>query len=241
MSSAPEKLARVKDGWLQLAFLILRKDERELALLATIDLGPQDYFDRIAQLIKKREKRGFAIVYEEPQDTTLGVNQGEEGSDESQQLKQTAMAGLQQHGFAYLGDVVRPEDYWTNVPVDDGDSNAEATAVARAELAPTLRAIIADPDALVQALGAFPLRKELYDLFPPRQPDIAKQRSARAAAAILEQAESYHVFALIGLDRMAGVIDAVAVEGYQIVQVPWMDVMRLRRADDGKGAPPQNE
>jgi hypothetical protein len=35
MPSAPEKLARVKDGWLQLAFLILRKDEREVALLAT--------------------------------------------------------------------------------------------------------------------------------------------------------------------------------------------------------------
>jgi hypothetical protein len=238
MPSAPEKLARVKDGWLQLAFLILRKDERELALLATIDLGPQDYFDRIVQLIKKREKRGFAIVYEELEGIP-GVEQGE--AEEIQQLKQTAMADLQQHGFAYLGDVVRPEDYWTKVPVDDGDSNAEATAVARNGFAQALRAIIADPEATVQALGTFPLRQELYDLFSPSQPDVAKQRSARAAAAILEQAARYHVFALIGLDRMAGVIDAVAAEGYQIVQDQWMDVMLPRRANGGKGAPPQNE
>ena len=104
MSSAPEKLARVKDGWLQLAFLILRKEERELALLTTIDLGPHHYFERIGQLIKKREKRGFAIVYDELQGLA-GVNQGED--EEIQRLKQTAMAGLQQHGFAYLGDVVR--------------------------------------------------------------------------------------------------------------------------------------
>ncbi len=206
MSSAPENLARVKDGWLQLAFLILRKEERELALLATIDLGPQEYFERIAQLIKKREKRGFAIVYEELQDTVPGVNQGEEGSDEIQQLKQTAKAGLQERGFAYLGDVVHPEDYWTKVPVDDGDSNAEATAAPRNELAQALRAIIADPEATVQALGAFPLRKELYDLLSPTQPRIAKHRSARLAAAILQQAAHYHVFASIGLDRIAAVI-----------------------------------
>jgi hypothetical protein len=238
MSPAPEKFARVKDGWLQLAFLILRKNERELALLTTIDLGPQDYFERIAQLIKKREKRGFAIVYEELQDTT--PDQGEEGNDEIQQLKQTAMAGLRQHGFAYLGDVVQPEDYWTKVPVDDGDNTAEATAVARNELAQALRAIIADPEATVQALGAFPLRKELYDLFSPSQPDVAKQRSARVAAAILEQAAGYHVFALIGPDRMAGVIDAVAAEGYHIVQDQWMDVMAAG-ADRGEGATPQNE
>ena len=228
MSPAPEKLAHVKDGWLQLAFIILRKEERELALLATIDLGPQDYFERIAQLIKKREKRGFAIVYEELQDTATRVNQGEEGGDDIQQLKQTAAAGLKQHGFAYLGDVLRPEDYWTKVPVDDGDSNAEAAAVARNEFAQALKAIIADPEATVQALGAFPLRRELYDLFSPSQPDIAKQRSARVAAAILEQAARYHVFALIGLDRIAGVIDAVAAEDYQIVQEQWMDVMIAR-------------
>ena len=237
MSSAPEKLARVKDGWLQLAFHILRKEERELALLATIDLGPQDYFERIAQLIKKREKRGFAIVYEELQGLP-GV--GQEEDEEIQQLKQTAMAGLQQHGFAYLGDVVRPEDYWTKVPVDDGDSNAQATSVVRNELAQALRAISADPEATVQALGAFPLRKELYDLFSPSQPDVAKQRSARVAAAILEQAARYHVFALIGLDRMASVIDAVAAEGYHIVQDQWMDVMAAG-ADRGEGATPQNE
>jgi hypothetical protein len=228
MSSAPEKLARVKDSWLQLAFLILRKEERELALLATIDLGPQDYFDRIAQLIKKREKRGFAIVYEELRDPSPAVDQGEEGSDELQQLKQTALASLQQHGFAYLGDVVRPEDYWTKVPVDDGDNNAEATAVARNELAQALRAIIADPEATVQALGAFPLRKELYDLFSPSQPGLAKQRTARVAAASLEQAAGYHVFASIGQDRIGGVIDAVATEGYQVVQKQWMDVMIVR-------------
>ena len=234
MSSAPEKLARVKDGWLQLAFLILRKDERELALLATIDLGPQDYFDRIAQLIKKREKRGFAIVYEELQG--LAGNQGED--EEIQRLKQTAMAGLQQ--FAYLGDVVRPEDYWTKVPVDDGDSNAQATSVVRNELAQALTAIIADPEATVQALGAFPLRKDLYDLFSPSQSDIAEQRSAQVAAAILEQAAGYHVFALIGLDRMASVINAVAAEGYHIVHEQWMDVMAAG-ADRGEGATPQNE
>jgi hypothetical protein len=238
MSSAPEKLARVKDGWLQLAFLILRKDERELALLATIDLGPQDYFDRIAQLIKKREKRGFAIVYEELQGLA-GVDQGED--DEIQRLKQTAMAGLQQHGFAYLGDVVRPEDYWTKVPVDDGDSNAQATSVVRNELAQALTAIIADPEATVQALGAFPLRKELYDLFSPSQPDIAEQRSTQVAAVILEQAARYHVFAFIGLDRMIGVIAAVAAEGYQIVQEQWMDVMMVRHADGGEVATRQND
>ncbi len=232
MPAAPEKLARVKDGWLQLAFLILRRDERELALLATIDLGPQDYFDRIVQLIKNREKRGFAIVYEKLQGIP-GMHQGEEGSDEIQHLKQTAMAGLQQHGFTYLGDVVGPEDYWTKVPVDDGDSNSEATAVARNEFAQALRAIIADPEATVRALGTFPLRKELYDLFSPSQPDIARQRSARAAAAILEQAARYHVFALIGLDRVAGIIDAVAAEGYQMVQDQWMDVVLLRGADGG--------
>ncbi len=235
MSSAPEKLARVKDGWLQLAFLILRKDERELALLATIDLGPQDYFDRIAQLIKKREKRGFAIVYEELQGLA-GVDQGED--DEIQRLKQTAMAGLQQ--FAYLGDVVRPEDYWTKVPVDDGDNTAEATAVARNELAQALTAIIADPEATVQSLGAFPLRKDLYDLFSPSQSDIAEQRSAQVAAAILEQAAGYHVFALIGLDRMASVIAAVAAESYQVVQEQWMDVMAAG-ADRGERATSQNE
>jgi hypothetical protein len=238
MSSAPEKLARVKDGWLQLALFILRKDERELALLATIDLGPQDYFDRIAQLIKKREKRGFAIVYEDPQGLA-GVNQGED--EEIQRLKQTAMAGLQQHGFAYLGDVVRPEDYWTKVPVDDGDSNAQATSVVRNELAQALTAIIADPEATVQALGAFPLRKELYDLFSPPQPDIAEQRSTQVAAVILEQAARYHVFAFIGLDRMIGVIAAVAAEGYQIVQEQWMDVMMVRHADGGEVATPQND
>jgi hypothetical protein len=240
MSPAPETFARVKDGWLQLAFLILRKNERELALLTTIDLGPQDYFERIAQLIKKREKRGFAIVFEELQGLA-GVNQGEEGNDEIQQLKQTAMAGLRQHGFAYLGDVVQPEDYWTKVPVEDGDGNAETTAIARNEFAQALRAIVADPEATVQGLGAFPLRKELYDLFSPSQPNIAEQRSTQVAAAILEQAARYHVFAFIGLDRMTGVIAAVAAEGYHIVQDQWMDVMGASHADCGVGATPQNE
>ena len=140
------------------------------------------------------------------------------------------MASLQQHGIAYLGDVVRPEEYWTKVPVDDGDRNAEAACVVRNELAQALRAIIADPEATVQALGAFPLRRELYDLFSPREPDLAKQRSARVAAAILEQAAGYHVFASIGLDRMASVIDAVAAEGYHIVHEQWMDVMIVRNS-----------
>jgi hypothetical protein len=38
---------------------------------------------------------------------------------------------------------------------------------------------------------------------------------------------------LIGLDRVAGIIDAVAAEGYQMVQDQWMDVVLLRGADGG--------
>ncbi|HET9395807.1 MAG TPA: hypothetical protein VFO36_07095 [Nitrospiraceae bacterium] len=127
------------------------------------------------------------------------------------------------------------------MPVDDGDSNAQATSVVRNELAQALTASIADPEATVQALGAFPLRKELYDLFSPSQPDIAEQRSTQVAAVILEQAARYHVFAFIGLDRMIGVIAAVAAEGYHIVQKQWMDVMMVRHADGGEVATPQND
>ena len=49
---------RIKDTWLELAFVTLRKEQKEIALLATIDLGPQEYFERISEHIKKREKRG---------------------------------------------------------------------------------------------------------------------------------------------------------------------------------------
>ena len=144
MQSAPEKLVRVKDDWLQLAFHILRKDQRDLALLATIDFGPQDYFNRIVQLIKKREKRGFAIVYEDHQDLP-GLTQEREGSEPIELLKQNAMASLQKHGIAYLADVVRPEDYWTKVSTPALEIGSDELGAVRDELTQRLRKIHSEP------------------------------------------------------------------------------------------------
>lgn len=222
MTSAPTNLLRVKDDWVQLAFLSLRKQQRDLVLLATIDLGPQDYFDRVVQLIKKREKRGFAIVCEDLQGG-LGVN------EEIQQLKETAKAGLQKNGFALLADVVRPEDYWTNVSAPKAGNGSNDLDAAQDRLAQTLRGIISDPEATAQALRTFPAQKELYDLYFGAS---ATQLAARVAAAMLEQAAQYHVFACAGLHRAPAVIDAITAAGYTIVQEQWMDVMAVKHGGD---------
>jgi hypothetical protein len=230
MQSAPDRLARIKDGWLQLAFLMLRKEQRDLALLATIDLGPQDYFDRLVQLIKKREKRGYAIVYEDLQ-SVFGSNHAEEGSEPIEQLKQTAISSLQQHGIAYLADAVRPEDYWKNVPAPGMEKGNDDFDAAQGKLAQTLRDIISNSEATAQAVQTFPAPRELYELCPAV---AAAQLSARVAAAILEQAAQYHVFAFVGLYRAPAVIDAITAAGYQIVQELWFDVMVVKtekRAD----------
>ena len=91
--------------------------------------------------------------------------------------------------------------------------------------------IHSEPEATAQAVQTFPAPRELYELCSVAS---ATQLSARVAAAILEQAARYHVFAYIELHRAPTVIDAITAAGYQIVQEQWMDVMVVRtgkRAD----------
>jgi hypothetical protein len=193
-------------------------------------LGIYSWVMRPTVFIKKREKRGYAIVYEDLQ-SVFRSNHAEEGSEPIGQLKQTAMATLQQHGIAYLADAVRPEDYWTKVLAPDGENGSDDLDAAQGKLAQTLRYIISNPGATAQAVQTFPAPRELYELCPAVS---AAQLSAGVAAAILEQAAQYHVFAFVGLYRAPAVIDAITAAGYQIVQELWIDVMVVKteiRAD----------
>ena len=106
---------RIKEDWLQLAFLTLQKGAHEIALLATIDLGPKEYLDRVAEHIKKREKRGFAILFEDVDgiDDTLGKELDAEYA-EYLTTKRNALNALQKHKIWHLTDVVKREDYWVN-------------------------------------------------------------------------------------------------------------------------------
>jgi hypothetical protein len=225
MQSAPETLTRVKDGWLQLAFVMLRKEQRDMALLATIDLGPQDYFGRIVQLIKKREKRGFAIVYEDL-GGVLGLNHENEDDKGLQQLRQTAMAGLREHGIVFLPDVVCPEDYWIKVSAPEMETATDELGAVRDNLAQTLRSIRSDPEATARALQSFPAPREVYELYAVTS---ANEFAVRVADAMVEQAARYHVFAYVGLHRAPAVIEAMTAAGYRIIQQHWMDVMVVRR------------
>ena len=224
MPSTLGTFLRTKDGFLQLAFLTLRKNEREVALLTMIDLATKEYFERIARHIKKREQRGFAIVYEDP--TSVEMLVAESGNEKpAQGAKEAAIASLQKCEITYFGDEVQPEDYWVNVSAPDVELSD--SAAARDKYADRLKWITSDPNTTAKAVQTFPLRSELYDLLPRFGDDFDARRCAQIASAIEAQAEHYNVYALVNLDRVEHILTTLEAGGFQITQQQWMDVMAV--------------
>ena len=227
MPSTLGTFSRTKDGFLQLAFLTLRKDEREVALMTTIDLATKEYLERIARHIKKREQRGFAIVCENPTSVEMLIT--ESGNEKpSQRAKEAAIASLQKCGIAYFGDAVQPKDYWVNVSAPD--MQLSDRAAARDKYADRLKWITLDPKTTAKAVQTFPLGSELYDFLPRFGDDFDERRCAQIASAIEAQAKHYHVYALVNLDRVAHILTTLEAGGFQITQQQWMDVMAVENS-----------
>jgi len=224
MPSTHGTFSRTKDGFLQLAFLTLRKNEREVALMTIMDLATKEYFERIARHIKKREQRGFAIVYEDP--ASVEMLTAESGNENpSQGAKEAAIASLQKCGVAYFGDEVQPEGYWVNVSAPA--MPAQRLTAACEKYADNLKWISSDPNTIAKAVQTFPLRSELYDLLPRLGDDFDAHRCAQIASAIEAQAEHYNVYALVNLNRVAPLLTTLEAVGFQITQQQWMDVMAV--------------
>ena len=205
---------RIKDTWLGLAFLTLRKEQKEIALLATIDVGPQEYFERISEHIKKREKRGFAILFEDVDgvDRALAEEPDAEEAD-YHRTKRDALNLLQEHGFWFLADMVKREDYWVSA---DNLEPVVAQAREEASRAPggwdTLLserrkgydAILQNPKEAAASLQRFLLPPELYDLDHPFTKSRIDDRDAHAVETIKLHADKHHVYALWGVDHIPG-------------------------------------
>ena len=225
MPSTHGTFARTKDGFLQLAFFTLRKNQREVAVMTIMDLATKEYFERIARHIKKREQRGFAIVYEDPASVEMLI--AESGNEKpAQEAKEAAIASLQKCGIAYFGNAIHPEDYWVNVSAPTMPDDQQPTA-AREQYADRLKWITSDPNTTAKAVQTFPLRSELYDLLPNFGDDFNARRCAQIVSAIEAQTEHYNVYALVNLDRVAHLLTRLQGGGFQISRQQWMDVMAV--------------
>jgi hypothetical protein len=224
MPSTHGTFSRTKDGFLQLAFLTLRRNDREVALMTVIDLATKEYFERIARHIKKREQRGFAIIYEDPASVDMLI--AESGNEKAAQgAKEAAIASLQKSGVAYFSDEVQPADYW--VKVSAPDMQLSDLAVARDKYTDRLKSITSGPKTTATSVQTFPLSSELYDLLPRFGDDFDARRCAQIASAIEAQADQYNVYALVNLDRVAHILTTLEAGGFHITQQQWMDVMAV--------------
>ena len=224
MPSTHGTFSRTKDGFLQLAFLTLRKNEREVALMTVIDLATKEYFERIARHIKKRKQRGFAIIYEDPASVEMLI--AESGNEKTAQgAKEAAIASLQKSGVAYFSDEVQSEDYWVKVSAPNMQLSEQAAA--RDKYADRLRWITSGPNTAAKAVQTFPLSSELYDLLPRFGDDFDARRCAQIASAIEAQTKHFNVYALVNLDRVALILTTLKEGGFQIIQQQWMNVMTV--------------
>ena len=226
---------RIKEDWLQLAFLTLQKEAHEIALLATIDLGPKEYFDRVAEHIRKREKRGFAILFEDVDgiDETLGKELDAEYA-EYLTTKRDALNALQKHGIWHLTDVVKREDYWVNA-----DNLEPVLADMRAEAARTpdgwekliaerrnrYASMLQNPEEVVASLRKYPLPPQVYDLDDLFAKSHVHDRDGHAVETICEHVEKHHVFSFWGPDHMHGILRGLKEKDFEVAQTQWMDVM----------------
>lgn len=204
---------RAHKGWLQTAFLSLRKDQREIAILATVDVAPEEYFMRIADQIKRREKRGFAIVYD------FGAKADQPGTSHRAMID-----ALREHGFVYLRDVIATEDYWMNTGhADDpvaGDLEHREASEGQAG-----GDIAADAEVAASSLRSGELPNPMHDL-GPSPPSRSVERTVEV---IREQAEQYHVYAFLGVTRVGAIIEALTDEGFSLRDTHWMDVMAVEQ------------
>ena len=229
------EFVRVNGTWLQLAFLTLRKEQREVALLATIDIGPREYFERIVEHIKKREKRGFAILFEDVDGFDSALAKEADAPDaDFQKTKRDALNRLQDCGFCYLADIIKREEYWVNA--DDLDS---LLAHAREEASKAeggwnsvlsgrrkgYDAILQNPKEAAASLQRFPLLPELYDLDHSFTKSRVDNRNVRAVEMIEQHSQKHHVYALWGLDHIPGILRGLEDKGFDVTNTQWMDVM----------------
>ena len=196
---------RAHNGWLQTAFLSLRKDQREIALLATVDVAPEDYFKRIADHIKRREKRGFAIVYDYAPATDP---------------HKTLTGHLAKHGLVHLKESIPLEDYWISSAAEPDAADAKTDA-SDATLGGDH---LADIDALAASLTSGEIPHPLHDL---SQASSAEASNAKTLEVIKQQSENYHVYGFLGANRLGAVVDGLVRDGFALKDTQWMDVMSV--------------
>lgn len=206
---AKPEFIRAHKGWLQSAFLSLRKDEREVAILATVDVAPEDYFKRIGDQIKRREKRGFAIVHD------LRGRADQPGASHRAMID-----ALRERGFVYLRDVIPTEDYWTNA------GQVEEPEAAEGQIS---EVIPADAEAMAASLLSGELPNPMHDLTPPRPGKSVEEQNTRVLEVIRQQAEHYHVYAFLSAKRIGAIVDGLVGEGFTLRDTHWMDVMAVER------------
>lgn len=214
---AKPEFIRAHKGWLQTAFLSLRKDQREVAILATVDVAPEDYFKRIADQIKRREKRGFAIVY------GSGVK-----ADQPTTSHRAMIDALREQGYVYLRDAIPTEDYWVNA----GQVDEPEAADLRAADEKIGGDIPADAEVMAASLRSGDLPNPLHDLTPPRPSKSVEEQNARAVEVIRQQAEHYHVYAFLGANRIGAIVDYLTAESFALRDTHWMDVMAVEKGRD---------
>ena len=229
------EFVRVNGTWLQLAFLTLRKDQREIALLATIDMGPREYFERIVEHIKKREKRGFAILFEDVDgfDRAL-AKEADAQAAIFQKTKRDALDRLQECGMWYLADIVKREEYWVNADNLDtllAHAREEASKAeggwntVLSERRKGYEAIVQNPKVAAASLRRYPLLPELYDLDHSFTKSRVDDRNVHAVEMIERHSPKHHVYALWGLDHIPGILRGLKDKGFDNTQTQWMDVM----------------
>lgn len=212
---AETDFVRAHKGWLQTAFLLLRKEQREIALLATVDVAPEDYFKRIADQIKRREKRGFAIVYDYST-----------APDQLDASHRAAVDALRPHGFVYLRDTIPVEDYWISTVAVEGQVAADSKANDQSD--ETAHSETSDAaEAAATSLRSGQLPNPMHDISPSRSSENVEEQVTRSVQVIKQQAEHYHVYAFLGANRLSAVVEGLSAEGFTLKDTHWMDVMAV--------------
>jgi hypothetical protein len=206
---------RAHKGWLQTAFLSLRKDQREIALLATVDVAPEDYFKRVADQIKRREKRGFAIVYD----------YGGE-ADQLEPSRRAVIDALGEHGFVYLRDSLPVEDYWINAGHVGEPDAADPETGASSEIN-AINQTSSGVEELAATLLSGQLPNPMHDIAPSPSNKSAEERNEHTVEVIKQQAEHYHVYVFLGANRVGDIVEGLFRTGFELGQTHWMDVMAV--------------
>jgi hypothetical protein len=214
--AAPDFI-RTHKGWLQTAFLSLRNDEREIAILVTVDVAPEDYFQRITDQIKRREKRGFAIVYDD------GA-----GADKPGAIQRAMLDALREHGLVYLWHSILTEDYWINAGqvVEAAESDLRADEASEGEIGDD---VAANAEALAASLRSGDLPHPIHDLARKLTSEVVEKRNAHIVEVIQQQAKHYHVYAFLPASRVGGIVEKLTAEGFALRDTHWMDVMAVEQ------------